>query len=171
MGGFIFRKIIIVKVDSKYCDFLRKYENKVPYNAGEKELRPFVGILFNIGNCEYFVPLSSPKPKHSRLANTLNLIKIDNGKLGVINFNNMIPVNKNNYNIIDLNEKTNDKNKSARILLLKNQLRWLNKNRVDIYEKSSNLYKKYVNNLLPINVRNRCCNFILLEEKCRDYNK
>ena len=167
----MFRKIIIVKVDSKYCDFLRKYENKVPYNAGEKELRPFVGILFNIGNCEYFAPLSSPKPKHSRLANTLDLIKIDNGKLGVINFNNMIPVNKSNYNIIDLNEKTNDKNKSARILLLKNQLRWLNKNRVDIYEKSSNLYKKYVNNLLPINVRNRCCNFILLEEKCREYNK
>lgn len=167
----MFRKIIIVKVDSKYCDFLRKYENKVPYNAGEKELRPFVGILFNIGNCEYFAPLSSPKPKHSRLANTLDLIKIDNGKLGVINFNNMIPVNKSNYNIIDLNEKTNDKNKSARILLLKNQLRWLNNNRVDIYEKSSNLYKKYVNNLLPINVRNRCCNFILLEEKCRDNNK
>lgn len=167
----MFRKIIIVKVDSKYCDFLRKYESKVPYNAGEKELRPFVGILFNIGNCEYFAPLSSPKPKHSRLANTLDLIKIDNGKLGVINFNNMIPVNKSNYNIIDLNEKTNDKNKGARILLLKNQLRWLNNNRVDIYEKSSNLYKKYVNNLLPINVRNRCCNFILLEEKCRDYNK
>lgn len=167
----MFRKIIIVKVDSKYCDFLRKYENKVPYNAGEKELRPFVGILFNIGNCEYFAPLSSHKPKHSRLANTLDLIKIDNGKLGVINFNNMIPVNKSNYNIIDLNEKTNDKNKSARILLLKNQLRWLNNNRVDIYEKSGNLYKKYVNNLLPINVRNRCCNFILLEEKCREYNK
>ena len=82
----------------------------------------------------------------------------------------MIPVNKSNYNIIGLYEKTNDKNKSARILLLKNQLRWLNKNRVDIYEKSSNLYKKYVNNLLPINVRNRCCNFILLEEKCREYN-
>ncbi len=158
----MFRKIIIVKADSKYCEFLRKYENKVPYNAGEKELRPFIGILFNIGNCEYFAPLSSPKPKHSRLANTLDLIKIDNGKLGVINFNNMIPVNKSNYNIIDLNEKTNDKNKSARILLLKNQLRWLNNNRVDIYEKSSNLYKKYVNNLLPINVRNRCCNFILL---------
>ncbi|MDO4341378.1 MAG: type III toxin-antitoxin system ToxN/AbiQ family toxin [bacterium] len=167
----MFRKIIIVKVDSKYCDFLRKYESKVPYNAGEKELRPFVGILFNIGNCEYFAPLSSPKPKHSRLVNTLDLIKIDNGKLGVINFNNMIPVNKSNYNIIDLNEKTNDKNKGARILLLKNQLRWLNNNKVDIYEKSSNLYKKYVNNLLSFNVRNRCCNFILLEEKCREYNK
>ena len=58
MRGSIFRKIIIVKVDSKYCDFLRKYESKVPYNAGEKELRQFVGILFNIGDCEYFAPLS-----------------------------------------------------------------------------------------------------------------
>ena len=113
----MFRKIIIVKVDSKYCDFLRKYENKVPYNAGEKELRPLVGILFNIGNCEYFAPLSSPKPKHSRLTNTLDLIKMDNGKLGVINFNNMIPVNKSNYNIIGLNEKTNAKRKLARIML------------------------------------------------------
>ena len=95
---------------------------------------------------------------------------MDNGKLGVINFNNMIPVNKNNYNIIDLNEKTNDKNKSARILLLKNQLRCLNNNRLHVYKKSCSLYKKYINNLLPINVRNRCCNFILLEEKCREYN-
>lgn len=30
----MFRKIIIVKVNSKYCDFLRKYET---YNAGKKE--------------------------------------------------------------------------------------------------------------------------------------
>lgn len=42
---------------------------------------------------------------------------MDNGKLGVINFNNMIPVNKSNYNIIGLNEKTNDKRKLARIML------------------------------------------------------
>ena len=32
----MFMKIIIVKVNSKYCDFLRKYESKVSYNAGEK---------------------------------------------------------------------------------------------------------------------------------------
>lgn len=57
----MFMKIIIVKVNSKYCDFLRKYESKVSYNAGEKELRPFVGILFNIGNCEYFAPFVKSK--------------------------------------------------------------------------------------------------------------
>lgn len=164
------KKIRIVKVNSDYCDFLRKYDKRVPYNAGEKELRPFIGILFEIENCQYFAPLSSPKPKHIKLLNTLDLIKIDGGKLGVINLNNMLPVHNNNYELIDL-DKTNDKRfNHSRIILLRNQLRWLNTNKVEIYKKSTILYKKYVNGLLPVNVMNRCCDFKLLEEKCREYN-
>lgn len=164
------KKIRIVKVNSNYCDFLRKYDKRVPYNAGEKELRPFIGILFEIENCQYFAPLSSPKPKHIKLLNTLDLIKIDGGKLGVINLNNMLPVYINNYELIDL-DKTNDKRLNhSRIILLRNQLRWLNTNKVEIYKKSTTLYKKYVNGLLPVNVTNRCCDFKLLEEKCREYN-
>ena len=57
-------RLILVKLDSKYCDFLRNYDNKVPYNYNEKELRPFIGVLFRIGNLMYFAPLSSPKTKH-----------------------------------------------------------------------------------------------------------
>ena len=164
------KKIRIVKVNSNYCDFLRKYDKRVPYNAGEKELRPFIGILFEIENCQYFAPLSSPKPKHIKLLNTLDLIKIDGGKLGVINLNNMLPVHNNNYELIDL-DKTNDKRfNHSRIILLRNQLRWLNTNKVEIYKKSTILYKKYVKGLLPVNVMNRCCDFKLLEEKCREYN-
>ena len=71
----MYKSFKIVKVDYKYCDFLRKYDNKVTYNAGTKDLRPFIGVLFTIGNCEYFSPLSSPKPKHKKLKNTLDLIK------------------------------------------------------------------------------------------------
>ena len=93
----MYKKIKIVKVDSDYCIFLRKYDDKVSYNAGNKELRPFVGILFTVNNCEYFAPLSSPKPKHIKLKNTLDLIKINDGIYGVVNFNNMIPVTNNNY--------------------------------------------------------------------------
>lgn len=75
------------------------------YNAGFKELRSFIGVLFRVNQNEYFAPLSSPKEKHKRLRNTLDLIKIENGKYGVINFNNMIPVTSNNYEEIDLNKK------------------------------------------------------------------
>ena len=102
------RNFKIVKVDYKYCDYLRKFDNKVSYNAGYKELRPFIGVLFMIDKCEYFAPLSSPKLKHKKLRNTLDLIKIADGLLEVINLNNMIPVTSNNYEKFDLDKKTNN---------------------------------------------------------------
>ncbi len=105
----MYKSFKIVKVDSKYCDYLRQYDNKVSYNAGTKDLRPFIGVLFMIDKCEYFAPLSSPKPKHSKLKNTLDLIKIENGTYGVVNFNNMIPVMDKNYVIFDLNKKTENR--------------------------------------------------------------
>lgn len=39
------RNFRIVKVDYKYCDYLRQFDNKVMYNVGMKNLRPFVGLL------------------------------------------------------------------------------------------------------------------------------
>ena len=161
----------IVRVDSKYCDYLRTFDNKVPYNAGKKELRPFIGILFMVEKYEYFAPLSSPKPKHKTLRNTLDLIKINKGIYGVINFNNMIPVNSDNYIEFDLNKHSSNKKEMERIELLNNQLRWLTSNKKDVINKSKLLYKLYNNQKLHKNVMNRCCNFKLLEQKCKNYNK
>ena len=166
----MYKSFKIVKVDSKYCDYLRQYDNKVSYNAGTKDLRPFIGVLFMIDKCEYFAPLSSPKPKHSKLKNTLDLIKIENGTYGVVNFNNMIPVMDKNYVIFDLNKKTENRAENYRLELLRNQLRWLTANKKDVNTKSKLLYNLYKSNKLPKNVKDRCCNFPLLEEKCREYN-
>lgn len=66
----MYRNFKIVKADSNYCNFLRQYDNKVSYNAGSKELRPFVGVLFIVNYKDYFAPLSSPKKKHILLKNT-----------------------------------------------------------------------------------------------------
>ena len=33
------------------------------------------------------------------------------------------------------------------------------------------LYDKYIDGTLDKNIAKRCCNFKLLEEKCREYNK
>lgn len=167
----MYRKFKIVKVDYKYCDYLRKFDNKVSYNAGVKELRPFIGVLFTIKNREYFAPLSSPKQKHQSLKNTLDLIKIDNGRYGVVNFNNMIPVTSANYTEFDLHKIPETKSEKYRIELLNNQLRWLTVNKKNIYLKSKLLYDLYKTNKLPENVKNRCCNFPFLEEKCKEYNQ
>ena len=34
-------KLRLVRIDTEYCNYLRKFDNKVPYNYNEKELRPF----------------------------------------------------------------------------------------------------------------------------------
>lgn len=165
------RNFKIVKVNSEYCNYLRNFDCRVSYSAGEKNLRPFIGILFTVDKFEYFAPLSSPKAKHTTLTNTIDLVKIDNGKLGVINFNNMIPVSKNNYELINLSIIPNTQEELKRQYLLKTQLRWLNKNERMVKGKAVRLYNLYKKGELPKRVMNRCCNFKLLEEKCNEYIK
>jgi len=167
----MYKKIKIVKLDSEYCDYLRKYDYKVSYNAGVKELRPYVGVLFFIGDIEYYAPLSSPKEKHKRLKDTIDLIKIENGDFGVINLNNMIPVMKNNYMEFNLDVSKNHNISRQRILLMKKQARWITKNRDIIFLKAELLYKLYNQNRLPKNVMGRCCNYKYLESKCNAYNR
>lgn len=165
----MYKKFKIVKIDYVYCDYLREFDSKVSYNAGLKKLRPFVGVLFSVGNYEYFAPLSSPKEKHKKLKNTLDLIKIKDGEYGVININNMIPVTNKCYEEFDLSKKSNNKKENFRIILMNNQLRWLNSHKSEIYAKSKLLYNLYKKDKLPKNVKDRCCNFPLLENKCEKY--
>ena len=159
----------IVKINYDYCNYLRKFDSKVVYNAGIKEMRPFIGILFIINDCEYFAPLSSPKDKHKHMKNNIDVIKLKNGELGVVNLNNMIPVNKDNYKLIELDEKTDNPIIIKWHNLLKKQLQWLNRNSTNIRSKATKLYNMYINNTIPDRIKIRCCNFILLEEKCNEY--
>jgi len=159
----------IVRVNSDYCDYLRKFDNKVAYNKYEKELRPFIWILFKIESCEYFAALSSPKPKHLKMKNTVDFFKIKDGELGAVNFNNIIPVNINNYTLVDLNKETITLEELKYQKLLREQLVWLNANYKQVKNKSFKLYELYNSGRLPDNIKNRCCNFKLLEQKCLEY--
>lgn len=135
--------LVLVKLDEDYCNYLRKFDSKVPYNFDKKSVRPFVSVLFYIGKLMYFAPLSSPKPKHLKIKNKIDFLKIDGGRLGAINFNNMLPVTDKNVEKINLNIAGKTKSEKQYNSLLVEQLRWLN----------------------------RCCDFKLLEEKCSQYNK
>jgi len=96
---FINSILKLVQIESDYCDYLRKFDKRVPYNFGEKETRPFVGILFSVESKLYFAPISSPKIKHLKMKETIDFMKLDNGNLGAINFNNMIPVSEKFYKV------------------------------------------------------------------------
>ena len=82
----------------------------------------------------------------------------------------MIPVNKNNYTLVDLNKETLTIAELKYQKLLKEQLDWLNANYHQVKNKSFKLYKLYNGGRLPQNIKERCCNFKLLEEKCIEYN-
>lgn len=161
----------IVRVNSDYCDYLRKFDNKVAYNKNEKELRPFIGILFQINSCWIFCTIIKPKLKHKNMKNTVDFFKIKEGELGAVNFNNMIPVTKTNYSLVDLTKETLTIAELKYQKLLREQLDWLNANYKQVKNKSFKLYQLYNNGRLPENIKSRCCNFKLLEEKCVEYNK
>ena len=160
----------VVIVDHIYCDFLRTFDYRVSYNNGGKALSPFIGILFAVNGCKYFAPLSSPKLKHQAMKNMMDFVKIDNGKLGAVNFNNMIPVQNQNYTPINLNAMPTTPEEAKYQSLLKSQLAWLNKNITSVKGKAITLYNKYKANQLPQWIKDRCCDFLLLEQKCIEYN-
>ena len=161
----------IVVLDYEYCDYLRKFDCHVPYNNCDKKLRPYVGILFVVNNCEYFAPLSSPKAKHINMKDYVDFIKIQNGELGVVNFNNMIPVKKSNYSLIDLDKDERLLENRKYQIMIKKQSWWLKDNFLLVQKKAIRLYQLYENKHLNKRVMDRCCNFKLLEEKCSSYEK
>ena len=68
-------------------------------------------------------------------------------------------------NIRSLNENDEKYRK-----LLKKQIYWLNRNNEKVYGRAEKLYQNYLNNTLPKNIKDRCCNFKLLENICKKFN-
>lgn len=159
----------LYRIEPDYCGYLQQFDNRVPYAASpDKITRPFIGVGIEIDGFNYMAPLSSPKPKHIKMKETVDFIKIKGGKLGVINLNNMIPVPKGIAKMINLNAPIINREYSE---LLKNQLFWCNQsqNRQIILKKARNLYHYHKKGTLYPNHEKRCCNFTLLEEKAQEY--
>ena len=161
----------IVRINSEYCGYLRQFDDKVFFNTSIKSTYSFVGIIFKINDFEYFAPLVCPKEKHKNMKNMIDFLKIQNGELGVINFNNMIPVMFENYTLVELHKENINETEEKYLKLLQEQLNWLNSHFIQVRNKSNKLYNLYMENQLPENIRKRCCNFELLEEKCLLYNE
>ena len=91
-------KIYILK--ENYVNYLRNSDNRVPDN--KLQTRPYIGIILKQDDFDYFSPLSSPKEKHKSMKNRMDFIKIDDGKLGIINLNNSVPVVDNELILLDI---------------------------------------------------------------------
>ncbi len=133
----------------------------------EKENRPFVGIVIVCENYEYCIPLSSPKPKHGSMKNDVDFMKIivDEKLIGVLNFNNMIPVDAICIKPLDLKitSKDNSSTKQYKKQAVK-QLGWCRQNQESIVKKANKLYRLLQSDSVSGNLKRRCCDFRKLEK-------
>ena len=165
-------RLSFFKVDSNYCEYLRQFDPNVPYIEAQKATRPFVGILIRVNACDYYAPLTSPKPKHLNMKNQLDFLKINEGLWGAVNFNNMIPIHTSSLFKIDLKiMETDTKDEISYKNLLTNQLSWCNSNKDRIFKQAEKLYRLISQKRARTELINRCCNFTLDEEKLQSYIK
>ena len=169
-------KLYFITLTSNYLKYLGIYENKVSLKAN----RPFIGIVFKVNNKEYFAPLSSPKEKHKRMKTNIDFFKIDKGNLGIINFNNMIPVINNDLcrNKLDLEmlSKSLNTDDIKYFRLLKNQLKYFEKNKNIILAKAEKIYNIFTKNLDKLSesqkkMYRRVNNFKVLEHASKEFEK
>lgn len=159
-------------IKTEYLDFLRLVDEKVPWQHTNKVSRPYIGVIIETSDKRYFAPLSSPKNKFIKMRAQIDFIKLDYGKLGAINLNNMIPVPENVCTSIDFTKmiSSNDPNEKKYGFLLWSQWEWINKNKEWIVSKAEALYTKYSQNKLQSHIKNRCVNFPLLEKRLEQFN-
>lgn len=159
--------------DKGYADFLRTFDNKVPIinKADDSKSRPLVGVVLEINGHKFYAPLSSPKTKHLTMKNGKDFIKIEEGKYGVINLNNMIPISDRYIQEIDIASYPNKKIEDIQYSkLLTNQITWCNVNKIKIHAKALKLFESISYGYAYDGLKKRCCDFALLIDKSKDYN-
>ena len=117
-----------------------------------KNDRPFLGIITLVNGKQYCIPLTSPKEKHKRMKSDIDLIKIfdvsgrdENNQfllIGILNLNNMIPVNESVITPVDLTLLEADSSDVTKYKIFMNkQLSWCRKNVDMIQRRADRVYR------------------------------
>ncbi len=165
-------------VDKEYVNYLHSIDNRVQNIEYSERLKPYIGIILEIYDYKYYVPISSTKKKYYNVKSNIDLYKIKNNDkiLGVLNLNNMIPIKekyikKLKYSEIEQYRRFKNKvDKEKYINLLNRELQIINKEQEEIKKNAEKLYN-YIIKRPKSNIAKRCCNFKLLEEKILNYRK
>ena len=166
-------------IDKNYIKYLTQFDSRVGYVEYGNRLKLHVGILLTINEFHYYVPISSPKPKHQKMSNNLDFHKLQDETTGylytVLNMNNMIPVPDHcltqlKYNQIENFRSFNsEKEKNDYIYLLQKEKALIDHIQQTLQNKALKLYQKCM--AKPgSSLATRCCNFKMLEEKCNSYS-
>lgn len=176
-------KLNLYYIDMKYVRNLSHVDDHVMSVSPQrqKQSRPFVGIVIMLNGRNYCIPMSSPKAKFQKMKSQMDLIKIfdnrhkdSNGSpklIGVLNINNMIPVDKAVISDVDLRVSPKDDRETQRYKeLMQMQIKFCRQNADVILSRARKVYDLVM--LTPEKHRNltrRCLNFAALESILEEY--
>lgn len=165
-------------IDKDYIKFLLQFDSRVGYVDYGEKLKLHIGVILIVNNHSYYIPVSSAKPKHQHMSNSLDFHKLQDEITGylyaVLNLNDMIPVPNScltqlKYNQIEqFRTFNNDKEKIDYIYLLQKEKAIIDKLQPLLQRKAEKLYAKCLQ-MPNSSLSSRCCNFQLLEEKSNAY--
>ena len=164
-------------IDKDYISFLKKYDSRIPnIDYGNNGYKPFFSPLFEKDGLVYVTQISSTKPRHLKMKESIDFVKIFNktnkNLISVINLNYMFPVPKSE--IIEVKYKNIDNfrtfssldEKNKYINLLKYEMKVINNKNIQ-----AQALKVYNSVNTDSFLKNRSLPFLLLEEKATEYRK
>lgn len=157
-------------INENYTDYLRdNFEQRIPRtDYGADKLKPFFGELFRIDNLVFVTQVTSPKPRHLKLKESIDFRKIYQGGrlISCVNLNYMFPVPDTELSILNYKDIDkyvsfqSEKEKSKYIQLLRYELSFINS--LNLEKDAQDLYNR--KQFLPNdNVSLRCFDFKALE--------
>jgi len=184
------KNLKFITINQDYLKYLHSFCDEVYYKPVGYETKPYIGILIQENAFEYVIPLSSAKDKHKSWKNVdldrflifetcekveqgAKDIYVQNGDgsfkhiLSVIDLKKMIPIKSGLYAQVNLNQSEKDSNADKKYkVLLHIEYTFCVKIIDSIIQKASKLYDKQMKTkkIIPF-----CCDFKLLEEKCKEY--
>lgn len=158
-------------VDDDYVQLLKEAEienrgfSRVPdmtYDLGRKP-KFLCGIVLHVNSMEYYVPVSSFKQQNP---DNFLILNEQGAPLSSLRFNYMFPVPADQLKVRIIKDEPD----SSYRRLLNMELQYCKKNKERIQKTAERTYKRVLLGKNKGLVQNSC-DFPLLEEKCREYQK
>lgn len=174
----------LYSVSDDYVEWLRKefpnvYSNKI---NSRTHTRKYLGVVLQIGEYHYYVPMSSPKDSDYQIAGKNKVIKKsivpiirivvknkDGEKelKGTLRISHMIPVPTSELELYDLENETDSTYKD----LVRNEMIFIRKHREKIVSNAKVIYNQKVANDTTAGYVKSALDFQALEMLCDEYEK
>ena len=68
-------KLKFYRIDINYIKYLYQFDKRVQYNKNREDeytkRRVYLGIVMQVNDINYFVPLEHPRPEHQKIKNNI----------------------------------------------------------------------------------------------------